>query len=72
MITSVNGSTEIKDIREYVDKYMLATDARALRKEYTDLQPDVDLSYNYTREDGGEEVIDIPVGLTFFWPDDRV
>ena len=72
MITSVNGSTEIKDIREYVDKYMLATDARALRKEYTDLQPDVDLSYNYIREDGGEEVIDIPVGLTFFWPDDRV
>jgi len=72
MITSVNGSTEIKDIREYVDKYMLATDARALRKEYTDLQPDVDLSYNYIREDGGEEVIDIPVGLNFFWPDDRI
>ena len=31
-ITSVNELTESKDIREFVDKYLLASDARALRK----------------------------------------
>lgn len=70
IITSVNGSTEIKDVREFVDKYMLATDARALRKHYSDIQPDADLSFVINAEDGGEEVIDIPIGIGFFWPDD--
>ena len=69
MILSVNGSSEVKDIREFVDKYMLATDARALRKEYSRLQPDVDLTFNYTNEDGGEEDVAIPIGIGFFWPD---
>ena len=32
IITSVNGMTEKKDIREFVDKYLLAKDARALRE----------------------------------------
>ena len=69
MILSVNGSSEVKDIREFVDKYMLATDARALRKEYARLQPDVNLTFNYTNEDGGEEDVAIPIGIGFFWPD---
>ena len=69
MILSVNGSSEVKDIREFVDKYMLATDARALRKEYSRLQPDVDLTFNYSNEDGGEEDVAIPIGIGFFWPD---
>lgn len=72
MILSINGSSEVKDIREFVDKYMLATDARALRKEYSRLQPDVDLTFNYTNEDGGEEDVAIPIGIGFFWPDSGV
>ena len=72
MILSVNGSSEVKDIREFVDKYMLATDARALRKEYSRLQPDVDLTFNYSNEDGGEEDVAIPIGIGFFWPDSGV
>ena len=48
---------------------MLATDARALRKHYSDIQPDADLSFVVNAEDGGEEVIDIPIGIGFFWPD---
>ena len=69
-IISVNGSSEVKDIREFVDKYMLASDARALRKEYARVQPDVDLTFTYENEDGGEEDVDIPIGIGFFWPDD--
>jgi hypothetical protein len=32
MITSVNGDTENKTIREFVDNYMLARDSRAFRE----------------------------------------
>ena len=70
IITSVNGITEKKDIREFVDKYFLASDARALRKEYTRVQPDIDFKINHTFDDGREEEISVPIGLNFFWPDD--
>ena len=33
MITSVDGDREKKTIREFVDNYLLAKDARALREE---------------------------------------
>lgn len=69
MITSVNGQREQKEIREFVDNYLLAKDARALRDEYSKIQPDVDLTISYTALNGGEEEIDLPIGLDFFWPD---
>ena len=72
MITSVNGNREVADIRKYVDNYLLATDARALRKEYDKVMPDVDLVFEYTNDDGGKEDVDIPIGLGFFWPDNRL
>ena len=70
MITSVNGQREQKDIREFVDNYLLAKDARALREEYTRISPDVNLKFSYTDSmTGGEEEVDLPIGLDFFWPD---
>ena len=69
MITSVNGLREQKDIREFVDSYLLAKDARALRKYYNDINPDIILKVNITNDDGGEEEVDLPIGLSFFWPD---
>jgi len=72
MITSVNGNREVGTIRKFVDNYLLATDARALRKEYERVMPDVDLVFEYTNDDGGKEDVDIPIGLGFFWPDNRL
>ena len=72
MITSVNGEREVGTIRKFVDNYLLATDARALRKEYEKVMPDVDLVFEYTNDDGGKEDVDIPIGLGFFWPDNRL
>lgn len=72
IITAVNGTTEKKDIREFVDKYLLASDARALRSYYAQIQPDVDMTFTYTNEDGGEEEVALPIGLDFFWPDTRI
>ena len=66
LITSVDGDTEKKSIREFVDKYMLAKDSRALREEIRRISPDVELKYT---GEGAEEGINIPINLNFFWPD---
>jgi hypothetical protein len=71
MITSVNGLLDTKDIREFIDKYLLSKDARALREEYNRVSPDVDLVFTYTTENGDEEVADLPIGISFFWPDSK-
>jgi len=65
LITSVDGSEEKKDIRDFVDNMFLARDSRAFRDHVAATQPDVNLSYIL---DNGEEVT-IPIGLNFFWPD---
>jgi hypothetical protein len=69
MITSINGSEEKKDIREFVKGFLLAKDARELRNYYSSIQPDIDMKVYVDTIDGGEEVVDLPIGLNFFWPD---
>ena len=69
MITSINGSRDRADVRKFVDGFMLAADARALREEYAQVSPGVDLTTTVEGLDGGEEVVTIPIGVTFFWPD---
>ena len=72
LITSVNGISDVKDIREFVDNFLLAKDARALREYYGEVSPDMDLKFVYTDEDGGQEDVDLPITVNFFWPDARV
>jgi hypothetical protein len=69
MITSVNGITERKDIRDFVDNFLLARDARELRNYYAEIQPDVDMTIQVTDQDGGKEEVEVAIGLNFFWPD---
>jgi len=69
MITSINGQAEQKDIRQFVDGFLLARDARALRAEYSRVQPDIDLTLSI---DGVGEGATLPIGLDFFWPDSGV
>jgi hypothetical protein len=65
MITEVNGETDNKAIREFVDNYLLARDSKDLRNYVKEIQPDVDLTVEL--EDGEE--VNVPIGLNFFWPD---
>lgn len=65
IITSVNGDTDKKTIRDFVDNYFLAKDSRALREHIRQNQPDVDLTFT---TNSGEEAT-IPINLSFFWPD---
>jgi len=69
MITSINGDREQKAIRDFVDNYMLAPDARALREYYAKVQPDIDLKFTPEDESYTGEGIAIPISLNFFWPD---
>lgn len=72
IITSVNSSREIKDIRDFVDNFLLAPDARALRKYYAEIQPDVEMKFIPSDENYTGEGINIPIDLNFFWPDSGV
>jgi len=67
-ITSVGGSRDPKDIREFVEKYMLAKDSKALREYIKTVSPDVLLEFDYDKNGYAQEGISIPIGLDFFWP----
>ena len=67
IITSVDGKTDNKYIRDFVDNEFLAKDARAFRTYYGVIQPDLDLTFY--PEGGPEEGVDIPIGINFLWPD---
>jgi len=66
VITSVEGKRDKKDIRDFVENYLLAQDSRALREYIREMQPDVDLTF--FPSDGSNRV-NIPIGVSFFWPD---
>jgi len=69
MILSVDGNSDKKEIRDFVDNYFLARDAKALRDHIIDFQPDVDFSFERELSNGEIEEIDIPIGANFFFPD---
>jgi hypothetical protein len=69
IITSVEGKYDQKDVRDFVDNYLIAKDARALREYYSKVSPDIDLKYMPDDEDYTGEGINIPININFFWPD---
>ena len=69
MILSVEGKRDQKEIRDFVDNYLIAKDARALREYYSQISPDINMVYKPEDEDYTGEGINIPVSINFFWPD---
>ena len=67
MIIAVNGDSERKNVRAFVDNEFLARDSRAFRKYLRDFQPDVDMKFY--PENGPEGGVDVPIGVNFLWPD---
>lgn len=72
LVTSINGNRDQKSIRDFVNNYFLARDAREFRKYYSSINPDLDLTTTLVNSTGDEEDVDLPIGLNFFWPDARV
>ena len=71
-ITSINGDYDTKTIRDFVDKQLLARDARALRNYITERIPDIDLTFNHEDAKGDIHEVAIPINVQFFWPDAEV
>jgi hypothetical protein len=69
VITSVENKRDQKDIRDFVDNYLIAKDARALREYYSKVSPDINIVYKPEDEDYTGEGINVPISLNFFWPD---
>jgi general stress protein 26 len=68
-ITSVNGDTDMKAIRSFVDEYLLASDARSLRDYMKKVSPGLDMTFTFVGSDGyTEEGVEIPIGFSFFYP----
>lgn len=69
MILAVNGDRESKAVRDFVDNYLLAVDARALREHVKETSPDLELKFDFVGSDGyTQEGVDLPIGLGFFYP----
>ena len=68
-ILSVNGATDKKVVRDFVDNGMLATDSMALRKYIKSITPDMDMTFTFVGSDGyTEEGVSLPIGISFFYP----
>tara|TARA_R100001015_G_C4635368_1_gene205002 strand:- start:15895 stop:16809 length:915 start_codon:yes stop_codon:yes gene_type:complete len=70
LIVEVDGERNVPYINKFVDEMLLAQDARAVRTFIGDIMPDVDMSFKFISDETGEErEMEIPIGITFFWPD---
>lgn len=73
IITSVDGDSETKTIRHFVDNELFAIDSRHLRKAIKDVTPDIDMRIDCIDEEDGQPFRDsFSIGLDFFWPDAEV
>ena len=69
-IISVDGQTDKTFINTFVDT-MNVRDSRAFRKYLDELEPDVIMKQDFTcSRCGHSEEVDIPITVSFFWPDD--
>lgn len=68
-ILSVDGNRDQKIIRDFA-KSMPMRDSIELRKYINSINPDIDMKFDFTRNNG--EVVEgltIPMTVDFFWPD---
>ena len=69
MITSVDGDSSTQAITKFVNNQFLTRDTRKFRELVKELQPDINLEFEYENPQTGEkEVRPIPMGVGFFWP----
>lgn len=68
-IVAINGDRDTTTIREFVDN-MLISDLRELRKHIVKITPELNLKFEYTKDNGDVvEGVNLPIGINFLWPD---
>jgi hypothetical protein len=71
-ILSVDGDRDRAKIKDFVEN-MLARDAMEFRRYAKQVNPDIDLSFDFEcAKCGHEDRIEVPIDVTFFWPNARV
>lgn len=69
IITSVDGDTDIKNIRKFVDTELLSRDSLALRKYIQEVTPEVKMEFFFDCSNcGHEQMMAMPLTVSFFWP----
>lgn len=70
IITAVDGNTDDKAIRKFVDTELLSRDSLALRKQIQSVTPDVKMNFVFTCSNCDHEELEMPMPMTtdFFWP----
>jgi hypothetical protein len=73
LITSVDGDRSQGVINRFVDEELFAMDSRELRAYMNSVSPGLDMKFTFTSEiTGDEKEVDIPMDVSFFWPNTRV
>jgi hypothetical protein len=67
IIAAVDENRDLKTVRSFVDS-MRPGDSLALRKFHVKITPDVNMTIKHNFDGYGEEDIEIPFGMNFFWP----
>lgn len=68
MIVSINGSSELQVLSEFIVSLGIA-DSRVLKKKYLEMVPDVSFKYSHTCTNCGHAMEGgVPIGTDFFWP----
>ena len=70
-ITAIDGNDKKEAIRSYVDNELLAGDSSFLRDEIYEMTPDVDMTFAYESSNGEIEEMDLPIDISFFFPNRR-
>jgi hypothetical protein len=71
-IIAINGDRDVSTVREFCEN-MLARDVRPLREYMNKISPDINLKISFTKANGDVvEDVDLPIGVSFFWPDSGV
>jgi hypothetical protein len=73
VIKALDGNEDRNNIKQFVERELLARDSLALREHIKDSTPDLDMTFNFESEDTGyTERMTIPLGVDFFYPSSRV
>ena len=65
---SVDGDTNKKTINNFVDNEFLSLDTREFRTYVKSITPDIDMTEDYISGIGEPHMVEVPIGVTFFWP----
>lgn len=70
-IVAVEGNRDIKTIRSFVDT-MRPGDSLSLRTFLGKVTPDIEMKVKYNFDGYGEEDVNVPIGISFFWPSEQL